>query len=354
MTVFKRLIAAFAFFCGFLAVSAGNLPSQEPSASPPVTVPADSDLPVIRSQTHLVLLDVIAHNSKTGLPANKLRRESFQVFDDQHEVPVTTFDSGAGFSTRPVALWLVVICNEPRKSKYGYHAELASGRFAGKEALFRPALEDLDKRDRVGVAHWCDNGEAQLDLAPTEAKDAAIAKLAEVLKPDSSRVYSEDLNRTGELSLQRLMRLIVEDAHQRNPQPLPAVVFLHSDHTGMPDEELERVAGALLETSGIVFGIKDDNVKEPFKGHFTNREQAAVLHYLSDATGGQYFSAPPELYATALQSVLLQLHFRYELGFKPPALDRKMHKLEVRLVGVTNEKHDPIQLTYRYAYIAKP
>jgi len=51
--------------------------------------------------------------------------------------------------------------------------------------------------------------------------------------------------------------------------------------------------------------------------------------------------------------LLLQLHFRYELGFKPPALDRKMHKLEVRLVGVTNEKHDPIQLTYRYAYIAK-
>ena len=250
MTVSNGCRTLLTLICGILTLGVAGLPAQQVGTLQSDTVQAeDSGSPVFRTKVHLVLVDVIARNSKTGLPANTLRRENFRIFDDQHEVAIAAFDSGASYGTRPIALWFVVICNEPSKSQYGYHAELASGRFVGKEMLFRPALDDLDKRDRVGVAHWCDNGEAQLDLLPTEAKDAAISKLAEVLKPDSSRIYKTDPNRTGELTLQRLMRLIVEDAHQRNPQPLPAIVFLHSDHTGMPQDELDRVASALLETS---------------------------------------------------------------------------------------------------------
>jgi hypothetical protein len=355
MTVPNRCSTRLTLLCGMLTLGVAFLPAEQAGTPRPDAVPAeDSGTPVIRAKVHLVLVDVIARNSKTGLPANTLGRESFRIFEDQHEVAITAFDSGAAYATRPIALWFVVICNEPSKSQYGYHAELASGRFAGKEMLLRPALDDLDKRDRVGVAHWCDNGEAQLDLLPTEAKDVAISKLAEVLKPDSARVYSTDPNRTGELTLQKLMRFIVEDAHQRNPQPLPAIVFLHTDQTGMPHDELDRVASTLLETSGIVFGIKDANVAEPFTGRFRDGEQAGVLHYLSGTTGGQYFSVKPELYAKALQSILLQLHFRYELAFKPPAVDRKMHKLRVELVGETKKEHDSVQLSYRYAYIAKP
>jgi len=41
-----------------------------------------------------------------------------------------------------------------------------SAQFVGKEALFRPALDHLDEQDMVGVAHWCDNGETELDLRP--------------------------------------------------------------------------------------------------------------------------------------------------------------------------------------------
>ena len=354
MTVPNACRIRLQFLCGILTLGVAFLPAQQAGSLRPDTASAkDSGTPVLRAKAHLVLVDVIVRNTKTGLPANKLQREDFRIFDDQHEVAIIAFDRGASYGTRPLALWFVVICNEPSKSQYGYHAELASGRFAGKEMLLRPALDDLDKRDRVAVAHWCDNGEAQLDLLPTNAKDLAISKLAEVLKPDS-RNYATDPNRTGEVTLQRLMRLIVDDAQQRNPQPLPAIIFLHSDHTGMPQDELDRVASALLETSGVVFGIKDANVAEPFAGHFRDGEQAAVLHYLSDATGGQYFSVKSDQYATALQSVLLQLHFRYELAFKPPAVDGKMHKLKVELVDEMKKVRSSVQLSYRYAYIAKP
>jgi hypothetical protein len=275
-----------------------------------------------------------------------LKREDFHVSDNRHAVAITTFDSGAAYGTRPIALWFVVICNEPGKGKDG---ELASGRFHGKEMLFQPALNDLDKRDRVGVAHWCDNGDAKLDLLPTEDRDAALSKLAETLEPLKGLTGID--NRTGEVALQHLMRLIIDNAHQTNPQPLPVVLFLHSDHTGMPARELDRIVNEFLETSGIAFGIKDADVWEFPRGFLGNMEQGSVLHYITDATGGQYFSVHPDFYATVLQSVLLQLHFRYELGFKPPALDHKRHELKVELAGRSKDEHKGVHLRYRPQYI---
>jgi hypothetical protein len=157
--------------------------------------------------------------------------------------------------------------------------------------------------------------------------------------------------REGELTLQRLMRLIIDDSHQANPQPLPVVFFLHSDHTGMPVDEINHLVDDFLETSGIVFGIKDADAAEPYRGIFSNGEQAAILHYLADETGGQYFSARSPLYATALQAILQQLHFRYELGFKPPAVDGKRHVLRVEFTDAAAKQYKSVRLRYRPEYI---
>jgi hypothetical protein len=71
-----------------------------------------------------------------------------------------------------------VICNESGLPKFG-----ASAEFLGQESLFRPALDHLATHDRIGVAHWCDNGDSELDLLPTQEVDKAIHELAEALKP---------------------------------------------------------------------------------------------------------------------------------------------------------------------------
>ena len=53
------------------------------------------------------------------------------------------------------------------------------------------------------------------------------------------------------------------------------------------------------------------------------------MHYMAKHTGGQYFSVPPSEYAATLETVLMQLHFRYELGFIPLTIDGKRHQLRV-------------------------
>ena len=294
----------------------------------------------IRVETSLVLVDVISESSRTGMPARDLKKEDFRVLDNDHEVAIDTFDAGVRYDTRPVIVWLVVICNE--RGKIG-----GSAQFSGKEPVFRPGLDHMDKRDLVGVAHWCDNGETGIDLVPTESRDSAIRTLAETIKP--IRFNSADVtNLVGEAAFRKSIRLIIQDALHRNPQPLPVVVFLDGDYTGQPPRELDELVDDFLQTSGIVFGIKD---KRSPKVPRLRYEQGEILHYMAAKTGGQYFSVAEDGYAAALEMILMQVHFRYELGFTPASIDGKRHELKVVLTKDAQEKYKGVQLRFRPEYI---
>ena len=86
-----------------------------------------------------------------------------------------------------------------------------SAEFLGKERLFRSALDQLDKNDAVGVAHWCDNGEVRLDLLPTKERDAPIRALAETIQPIPFRTGG-DWNLVGEAAFRKLIRTIIRHA----------------------------------------------------------------------------------------------------------------------------------------------
>jgi len=305
-------------------------------------IAASAQVTTIRVQSSLVLVDVISQDLKTGLPAQDFKRDDFRVLDNEHEVRVATFDAGA--DTRAISLWLVVICNE---------SGLAGGsaEFAGRESLFRPALDHMENHDTVGVAHWCDNGDARLDLLPTADRDTPIGVLAESLKPISFRGGTVDTDAVGEVTFRKLIRLIIQDAYRRNPRPLPVIVFLHGDHTGQPRHELDKLVDDFLETSGIVFGIRDDQSASLL---FILGEQAKIMHYMAKHTGGQYYSVPSSRYAASLEAVLTQLHFRYELGFIPAAIDGKRHDLRVELTKKAKAQHKRVRLRYRPEYIPLP
>ena len=304
---------------------------------------ATAQAPTIRVQSSLVLVDVITQDRKSGLPVRDFKKGDFRLFDNRHEVRVATFDAGARYDTRSITLWLVVICNERGLPKFG-----ASAEFLGQEALFRPALNHLEPHDSVGIAHWCDNGASQLDLLPTEDRDKAIQELSEALKPIPFEGGTSASDEAGEQAFRKLIRLIIRDAYRRNPKPLPVIVFLHGDHTGQPHGELNKLVDDFLETSGIVFGIRD--YRSP-NLHFIIGEQAKIMHYMAKHTGGQYFSTSSSEYERTLETILMQLHFRYQLGFIPLAIDGKRHELRVELTREAKAGHKGLRLRYRPEYI---
>jgi hypothetical protein len=169
------------------------------------------------SSSNLVLVDVFARDGKNGLPDKTLKREDFQVLDNDRPVSIKTFDNGAQLTTRPFVLWFVVQCHMQDWEKEG------SGLFAGQIALFEPALKYLEKQDTVAVAHWCDNGDSQLDLQPTPNVEEATTTLEQVLTltPDAHQT-----DRPGELALQKTLQLITEAARAPVPRRLRVVVGL--------------------------------------------------------------------------------------------------------------------------------
>jgi hypothetical protein len=320
--------------CFFGISASAPLASQQP--------PSPAQAPTIRVQSSLVLVDVFSRDRKSGLPVRDFKKADFRLFDNRHEVRIATFDAGARYDTRSITLWFVVICNESGLPKFG-----ASAEFLGQESLFRPALNHLESHDSAGVAHWCDNGDTQLDLLPTEDRDKAIQQLAETLKPIPFEGGTSEGDEAGERAFRKLVRLIIRDAYQRTPKPLPVIVFLHGDHTGQPHGELNKLVDDFLETSGIVFGIRDSRSPNL---HLVG-EQAKIMHYMAKHTGGEYFSVLPSGYETTLETILMQLHYRYELGFIPPAIDGKRHELRVELTKQAEAEHKGLRLRYRPEYI---
>ena len=295
-----------------------------------------------RSSSNLVLVDVFARDAKNGLPDKTLLRDDFRVFDNGQPVSIKTFDTGAQSTTRPFVLWFVVQCNMQDWEKEG------SGLFGGQISRFKPALKYLEKQDTVAVAHWCDDGQSKLDLQPTPNVEEATMVLEQVLTltPDAHQT-----NRPGELALQKTLQLIVDDTRSLVPEPVPVVIFLYGDYSGMPKSEADHFIDELLETSAIAFGLRDQ--RSP-RIRWLWGEQGAVANYIASETGGEYLSVKPETYEKGLEEILEQLHFRYELGFSPEALDGKRHKLRVELTDAATRQHKGVRLRCRAAYVPVP
>lgn len=307
--------------------------------------PPAGEGPLFRASTSLVLVDVLTQDLNTGLPLNTLKKDDFRILDNGHEVSILTFDSGAHYGTRPIALWFLMLCNQKHWDSQG------SGFMRNKGFLLRPALDHLDKRDTAGVAHWCDNGKEAIDLSPTTDRDAPIAKIEEVQHRDPTDVGT----RAGELSVQRALRLIIADARNTKPEPLPVIVFLYGDHSGLSHNEANAIVDDLLQTSAFVYGINDGSFDLNSIRYTDPNQQFFIAHYFSAATAGQFFSVKPDLFATALDDILVQVHFRYQLGFKPNALDGKRHKLTVSLTDEIKTHYKSVRLVNRSEYIpARP
>ena len=95
-----RTVAILAFVlllfqCSFFSISGAAQEIAPATQSPEIT---------FHSSSNFVLVDVIARNAKDGLPEKTLKKSDFQVFDNDQPVAIKTFDSGAQFTTRPLAL----------------------------------------------------------------------------------------------------------------------------------------------------------------------------------------------------------------------------------------------------------
>jgi hypothetical protein len=291
-----------------------------------------------RVDSNLVLIDVMESQKQGEGPPAELQRDDFRVFDNGQPVAIKTFDVGS--AAHPMVLWFLVQCN-----MQGWETK-GSGLFRGQIDHFMPGMKKLGGRDLVAVAHWCDDGAAEIDLKPTidfdKARSALEAALTPVPDPPSH-------DRVGELALQNALGKIVAACRELPAGPVPVVFFLYGDYSAMPRKEADGFVDALLQTSAVVYGLKD--LRSPHFGSFWFVEQGEIAHYLAVQTGGRYYAEAPDRFGTAFEAILDQLHSRYEIGFRPEVMDGKRHRLRVELSEAAKRRYGDVFLRYRLAYI---
>ncbi len=316
-----------------------DAPAQQAGTA---TSSAHSAEATFRSTTNLVVLDVTALDPATGLPETHFTQRDFEVFDNGKLVSIRTFD--AGLQSRPLALWFVVQCR-----MQGWETQ-GSALFSGQAHSFLVPLQHLNKTDRVGVAHWCDDGQSRIDLTPSANAGQAVQSLEYAL---ASVEQIDSHGRSGELALQRALQRIIEATGALPGQPIPVIVFLYGDFSGMPKSEANHFVGALLSTTAIVLicDVRSPRMKELA---LLGGEQGSVANYLATQTGGQYFRVSNDQYGTVLDRILNELHSRYELGFQPGTLDGKRHRLRVKLVEAGQIRRKGVRLRYRSGYVSVP
>lgn len=321
---------------------------MSPAQTPVQGIPQNSPQPAPArpgqsADLSTVPLNVIALNARTSAVLPNLTQADFRLYDNGREVPIVTFGSGAHYSVPPIALWLVLECNN-----FG-QVDFASAFMRGKTQYLLPALTHLDKTDAVGVAHWCGDGTQAIDLAPAGDPNAAIGALNNLLKQKAV----EGANRQGEDAMQRMVAMILAQAAGATPQRLPVLVFLYGDAGFAYEYEADAVLRDLLSTSSMVYGLNNAGYHFDPSAMFGGGQIYYEIHYLSQATGGNVLGTPdPDQLSKALDYILLQMHFRYTLGFSPIARDGKKHDLKVVLTPAGQQKYADAVLRYRPQYIA--
>ncbi len=293
----------------------------------------------------LVRINVIALDDKTGAILPNLAKEDFQLFDNGREMPIVNFGSGVHYGVTPIALWLVIECNN-----FG-PPDFTSAFMRGKTQYLKPALASLDKTDAVGVGHWCGDGTQAIDLPLGKDADAAVSMLNTLL----SRKSIEGENRKGEDAKDRLVQMILEETEKSSSQRLPVIVFLYGDAGSAFEVEADDILHRLLSVPSIVYGLNDAGYHFDPSAMYGAGQIYFEVHYLSHATGGDVYGSPDwPVLSKGLSYILMQAHFRYTLGFDPGVFDSKKHDLRVVLTPEGKNKFQSAVLKYRSQYMDIP
>jgi len=284
----------------------------------------------------------MALDARTGVVLPNLARDDFQILDNGREKPIRSFGSGAHYGVTPIALWLVIECNNFTPPDF------SSGFMRGKTQYLKPALANLDKTDEVGVAHWCGDGTQAIDLPLSKDTDAAIGTLNTLL----SRKSIEGENRKSQDAKERMIKMILDETKKSLPERLPVIVFLYGDAGSAFEVEADDILRPLLSVPSIVYGLNDAGYHFDPSAMYGGGQIYYEIHYLSHATGGDVYGSPdwPEL-SKGLSYIVMQTHFRYTLGFDPGAFDSKKHDLKIELTPEGQRKYASAVLKYRSQYI---
>jgi hypothetical protein len=316
----------------FIAI-AGSASFARVLAKQEAAVTSGAQTRSIKTTTSLVLVDAMAEDKKSGAPVGDLRQDDFQLRDNGKPVSISSFNRGKDQKLRPIQLWFVLLCNEELHTQMGgrRRGQVESTEqwgvsfLAARTAELRPALEHLKTGDTLGVAHWCDDGQSEIDIPPSADHDAALAAMDQIAQRKTVVIQQD----TGRDAQTEVTALINNMARTSFPEPFLAIIFLGGKQTGNSGGKSGDVWSGFMEESSMDFGMGGGG---------------------SSATESMGYAVQGSDYVKRLGIYLDNLHQRYEIGFEPGKQGKKPHHVSVILTKDAKGQYPDAMLRYREVY----
>ena len=274
--------------------------------------------PVFRG-TPQITVDVPAMvTDAEGRLVPNLEKEDFTILDNGKPVELLVFDDAVQPFTAVVMM--------------DFSASMTNNLRLLKDASEQFLLRMLPQ-DRAQVGAFSDK--IQFSGTFTSDRDDLIGALDDLQYGNPTRLY-DAIDQSVD---------VVEDSKGRKV----VVVFTDGDdtssHVGF-GKVLDRARQS--EVMVYAIGLESEYLGGP-NGRMVRTRPDRALRKLAEETGGGYFELKKSAdLAPTFTRVAQELHSLYTLGFQPPMLDGKEHKLEVRV------KKAGMTARARRSYVASP
>jgi Ca-activated chloride channel family protein len=305
-----------------LAMPISVTQAQEPA--PPIRVTVN------RVNVGVTVIDASGHF------VEGLRREDFQVFDDDIEQPITDF-----LPVEEPAELLLLIESGPAVLFLSKNHLLAADKL----------LATLAPADRVAIASYSRAPRLLLDFTPNKTQ-ASLAL--------QSINFSNDF---ADLNLSSSLATVI-DWLARLPGK-KTIVLLSTGFDSSPPEDPQAIQRKLLTSDIRILAVSlAADFRKPAKKHkklcaqersndaavregFAEADQS--LRELSKLTGGRvYFPSSATEFAGAYAEIAQLVRHEYSVAFAPPTADGQLHSIEIKV------KDSSYQVDHRQAYLAAP
>lgn len=272
---------------------------------------------------------------KDGRLVTDLTREAFEIRDDGKPQPVTVFST----EVQPVSVVMMLDHSGSMRGNVGLVEQAAEafirnlgpgdsariGTFA-ERIVIQPESFTSDQRTLIQILR---SGQPVIGPTPLwNALDLAVEALREREGRKVVLVFSDGGDAPMNVSLNNRSIMDV----MRNAQREDVMVYAIG-----------------LQTT-VLMGPNPRGGMGSMAGSMTSVRPDPGLARVAEDTGGGYFELNRgENLAATFAAVADELHRQYALGFEPPRLDDKMHKLEVRV----NRKGLNVRARKEY-FAAKP
>jgi len=278
------------------------------------SVPARQQIP-FRSGSRTVAVHATVTDRNGRLVPN-LAREDFEVRDSGKPQPITVFSN----EVQPITVVMMLDRSSSMR-----------GNFSLVEAAAEAFVRRLDPGDTARIGSFAE----RVTIAPkdfTSDQEEMIRILRSDLQPPGPtplwNAVDEAINSLREREGRRVV-LVFSDG---GDAPMNLKMNNHSIMDVMRRAQQENVMVYAVGLQTTVLRGSSGGLGGFSGGGLTSQRPDPALSMIAENTGGGYFEMNrAENLAATFASVADELHHQYALGFEPPTLDDRLHKVEVKV-----------------------